>query len=228
MKKEEQVKARALRKRGHSIGDIAKQLNVSRGSVSLWVRDIHLTEIQKAQLTANGFSKSAIEKRRINRMSKRKKAHLEVFQEAQNEVDRLSKKDLWLLGVALYWGEGSKTYKGVVSISNSDPAVIKIMMRFYREILNVSEERIRCHVHTFSHLNSKVAEQYWSGITGVPLKQFYKTYSKPSKAGKGKKDTLPYGTVAVDVCDTKLLLRMMGWIEGLKPKDMCSIPPHLV
>lgn len=228
MKKEEQLKARALRKKGYSIGDIARRLRVSRGSVSLWVRDIKLTSSQRAQLTANGFSKNAIEKRRINRISKRKKAHLAVFQDAQHEVDRLSKKDLWLLGVALYWGEGSKTYKGVVSISNSDPAVIKIMMRFYREILNVSEERFRCHVHTFSHLNANVTEKYWSSITNVPVKQFYKTYSKPSKAGKGKRDTLPYGTVAVDVCDTKLLLKMMGWIEGLKPKEMCSMPAHLI
>lgn len=228
MKKVEREEARSLRKRGDSINDIALKLNVAKGSVSLWVRDISLTKEQMAKNTARGFSKVAIEKRRIARISKTKKRHLEVFLTAQKEVTALSQQELWLLGVALYWGEGTKTFKGNVSIANSDPAIIKIMMRFFREILKVSEHRFRCHVHTFEHKNSKLAEAYWSDITGVPLNQFYKTYSKPSVAGKQKRQTLPYGTVGIYICDTMLQLKMLGWIEGLKPSDMCRIPEHLL
>ena len=60
------------------------------------------------------------------------------------------------------------------------------------------------------------AEKYWSEITNIPISQFYKTYSKPSVASKGKKDSLPFGTFDIYVCDTKLFLTIMGWIEGIK------------
>ena len=54
MKKEEQKEARRLRKKyGFSLGKISKILNVSKGSVSLWVKDIKLTKTQKNVLKQN-------------------------------------------------------------------------------------------------------------------------------------------------------------------------------
>lgn len=115
----------------------------------------------------------------------------------------------------MYWGEGGKTNKGMARISNSDPDVIKFMMNFFREIFNVPHAKFRGHVHTFSHLNAEKAERYWSTVSGIPRKQFYKTYSKPSIASKGKRDKLPYGTFQIYVCDTIIFLTIKGWIERL-------------
>jgi len=53
MKKELKKRARKLRKEGESVGKISKILQVSKGSVSLWVRDIELTEEQKEKLKDN-------------------------------------------------------------------------------------------------------------------------------------------------------------------------------
>ena len=36
---------------------------------------------------------------------------------------------LKLIGIILYLGEGGKTSRGMVSLANSDPAVIKIMIQ---------------------------------------------------------------------------------------------------
>ncbi len=216
MKRAERDKALVLRSQGKSLNEIVKILNVSKASVSLWVRNVALTEAQRQQLTARGYSVDAIEKRRINRMSKTKERHDSIKKLAGRDIENISERDLWLIGIALYWGEGSKTSKGTLGIANSDPFVIEIMMRFFREIMQVPEEKFRCHVHTFSHLNARLAEKYWSNIAHVPLSRFYKTYSKPSIASKGKKDSLPFGTVQVYVSDTRLQLTMIGWIDRLK------------
>jgi hypothetical protein len=90
------------------------------------------------------------------------------------------------------------------------------MMRFFKEVCKVPDEKFRGHVHTFSHLNAETAEKYWSEISGIPINQFYKTYSKPSIASLHKKDNLPYGTFQIYVCKTEIFLRIMGWIAGLK------------
>ncbi len=52
-KKDEKREARELRKEGASIKKIASKLNVARSSVSIWVRDIILTDIQKEILKNN-------------------------------------------------------------------------------------------------------------------------------------------------------------------------------
>lgn len=215
MKRKERDAAISLRHAGKSLNEITRELHVSKASVSMWVRDIVLTASQRKELTARGFSVDAVERRRINRIQNTQEKHTLIRERAKSDIKTLSQRDLLLVGSALYWGEGGKTNKGMARLANSDPLVIKIMMRFFKEVCNVSDSKFRGHVHTFSHLNAKKAEAYWSSVSGIPRIQFYKTYSKPSIASKNKKDSLPYGTFQIYVCDTKIFLTIMGWIEKL-------------
>ena len=101
-------------------------------------------------------------------------------------------------------------------ISNSDPLIIKIMMRFFREICEVQENKFRGHIHTFEHADINKTERYWSKISGIPKNQFFKTYTKPSSASLQKRNTLPFGTFDICICDTRLFLTIKGWIEKIK------------
>lgn len=215
MKKEEQERAKSLRRSGMSLNEIVRKIGVSKASVSLWVRDIELTEKQKKKLSTHGRSVESIERRRKNRINNTFLRHRAIIDTAKGEILALSKRDLLLVGAALYWGEGGKTKTGMARISNSDPDVIQFMMNFFLNVFNVPPEKFRGHVHTFSHLNANKAEEYWSQISGIPRQQFYKTYSKPSIASKGKRDKLPYGTFQIYVCDTTIFLTIKGWIEKL-------------
>lgn len=216
MKRTERDKAITLRKKGMSLSDISKTLNASKGSVSVWVRNVELTARQRDALNIKGFSIDAIEKRRKARIAGTLHRHRAVMNTAKLSIKELSRQELMLVGSALYWGEGAKNIRNGACVSNSDPDVIRIMMRFFKEILGVPAGKFRGHVHTFSHLNAQAAEKYWSKVSGIPLKQFYKTYSKPSVASLGKKDSLPYGTFQLSVCDTQVFLTIAGWIERLK------------
>jgi transposase-like protein len=216
MKTVEKKKAILLRKQGVSIQDIAKKLCVAKSSVSVWVREIQLTEKQLNTLSTNGFSKDIIEKRRLKRLSNEQDKRDSIMLLAGKAITKISKHELRLVGLCLYWGEGGKTNHGVARISNSDPAVIKVMMRFFREICLVDEKKFRGHIHTYSHLNAKVAEKYWSEVSGIPQTQLYKTYIKKSISSLGKKDKLPFGTFDIYVCNTKLFLEILGQLEKLK------------
>ncbi len=216
MKKQEQKKAIELRKKGLSIKVIAKKLVVAKSSVSVWVRDVTLTKEQLEQLEADKNSFEVVERRRESRLRNEKEKRQIIMDGAAKEIKTISRKDLQMIGLCLYLGEGAKTQRGAVKLANSDPAVIKIMMKYFREVCSVPEKKFRCHVHTYSHLSVEKAEDYWSKVTGIPRNQFFKTYSKPSIASKGKKDSTPYGTVDLTVCDTKLFLSIMGQIEKIK------------
>jgi len=216
MKVIEKEKARVLRKKGYSINQIVREAGFSKASVSLWVRDIVLTKEQKKNLSERGRSVESIEKRRINRLFNENKKRQVIIDEAKKDFTNISLEQLKLIGIILYLGEGGKTSRGMVRLANSDPMVIKIMMRFFREICKVPDSKFRASIHTFTHANLSKTEKYWSKISGIPCSQFFKTYIKPSSASLQKRNALPFGTFDLSVNDTKLLLTILGWMEKIK------------
>lgn len=216
MKIIEKERARILRKQGKSINQIIKETGFSKASVSLWVRDIMLTQAQKKKISERGRSVGSIEKRRVNRLFNEQRKRQIITNEAKKDFTNISPEQLKLIGIILYLGEGGKTRRGMVRLANSDPAVIKIMMRFFREICKVPDNKFRASIHTFAHANIEKTEESWSKISGIPRDQFFKTYIKPSSASLQKKNTLPFGTFDIYVCNTKLFLTIMGWIEKIK------------
>jgi transposase len=215
MKVEEKIKARKLRCQGYSIKEIAAKLNVAKSSVSIWVRDIKLTYTQKRRLSKKGQSVEVVEQRRATRLARETARRQIIIDKAQKEIKKVSKQELFIMGVGLYWAEGSKTNRSTVEFYNSDPRLIKIMKRFFVEVCGVPEYKFRGHIYLHPHLDSTRAEKYWSGISGIPRSQFFKTTQQQNRASKNKKDSLPYGTFSLGVYDTKLFLRINGWMEGV-------------
>jgi len=180
------------------------------------VRDIVLTEAQKKNISEHGRSVESIERRRIVRLFNEQAKRQVIFDKAKEDYNSISLEELKLIGIVLYLGEGGKTERGTARLSNADPAVIKIMMRFFREVCGVQEGKFRGNVHTFAHADVEKTEKYWSKVTGIPRNQFQKTYIKASSASLKKRYTLPYGTFSINVSDTQLFLIIMGWIEKIK------------
>ena len=216
MKLVEKERARNLRTKGYSINQIVKEAGLTKASVSVWVRDIVLTKEQKKGLSERGRSVESVEKRRINRLFNENKKRQLVIDLAKKDFTNISFDQLKLIGIILYLGEGAKTRRGIVAVANSDPSVIKIMVRFLKEVCCVPENKLRGHIHTFLHADIDKTEKYWSKVTGIPRSQFYKTYAKPSSASLQKRKTLPFGTFDLSVNNTTLFLTIMGWIEKIK------------
>ena len=158
MKITEKEKARKLRKQGKSINQIVAEAGLSKASVSEWVRDIVLTKSQKDKISKRGRSIESIEKRRISRLKNEQNKRQIIINKAKKDIIKISLKELKLIGIMLYWGEGGKTGR-VVRLANSDPEIIKIMMRFFREICNVPENKFNGHIHTFAHANINKTEK---------------------------------------------------------------------
>lgn len=207
-------KAIALRRSGESIKTIALRLSAAQSSVSTWVRDVKLTEAQKTKLMSNTHSRETIEKRRQSRLINEAAKRTAIINDSKNKIDSLSKRELWLIGTALYWAEGGKT-QSTVRFSNGDPKMIQLMMKFFTEVCHVDRGRLKCHIHIHESLNTKRAERYWQKITGLPARQFYKTYNKPNRSSKGTRNSLPYGVCDIYSPDYKLFYKIKGWADGI-------------
>lgn len=216
--------ARKLRRKGKSYSEILKHVSVSKSSLSLWLRDIPLTKQQQKELT--GRSKSRYLGSKKNQQKRIELTKI-IFSEAKDEAKKLINNKLFLSGSMLYWAEGTKRGGEIVNFSNSDPNMIQLMMKWFRDICLVPEEkfRIQVHIHTL-HKKSNI-KKYWSKLTGIPLKQFHKLIIKNTSLGH-RKNKLYNGTCCIRVCDVKLFRKIMGWKAGVLEvygfKDNYKIP----
>ncbi len=224
MRHREQKKAKELRHKGWSVRAIAKQLQCPKSSVSKWVRGISLTSEQIEALKSNQDKARA---KAANHPNSPKC----VWAKIRNEISDSACKEISLkyplsvlkvIGAALYWAEGYKISVNMVNFSNSDPHMIKLMMRFFREVCGVREQKFRGIVHIHPHLDENKAAKFWSGISGIPIKQFHKTQYGISRASKHKRDTLPLGTFRIVICDTRLQSKIKGWIKGIERMVDCG------
>lgn len=214
MKKLEKDRAIALRLQGYSLNQIVSELGVSKSSVSIWVRKVELSESQIKHLKEKGHYREVVELRRISRLKNEETRRAATIRSAQKTVPKISKQQLWLIGTMLYWAEGGKTQR-MVRFSNGDPEMIRIMMAYFKMVCAVPDNKFKGYIHIHPHLDHKRAEKYWSGISGIPLNQFYKTYKKPNKSSQSKKDSLPYGTLDIYILSAELFYKITGWAQGI-------------
>ena len=107
----------------------------------------------------------------------------------------MSSKILEVVGLVLWWAEGSKSRKDKrwknawtypVEITNTDPRVIQIFLRLLREEIKVDEERIKLQIQIHKGDKQKQLEDYWCVVSGIPRKRLQRTIVRPvgNKIGK--------------------------------------------
>lgn len=212
--------AKKMRLAGMSYNEINRELGLSKSTLSLWFRNLRLSQRAMRRLSSRvreGSLRGLINKNK-QQTQRAEERRVKINTLARREVRKLTKRDLFIAGIALYLGEGTKRGENhQVGFANSDPAVIKIMMRFLREICHVPEKKFRIAVHAYHGTDITRVEKFWSECTGIPRQQFHKTYLGVSRASKGKRGIhrLPFGTVHIRLADTALFHRIIGWIQGL-------------
>jgi len=217
MKFEEKIEAIYMRRLGKSYGEIRKKIKVSKSTLSAWLKDIQLSPKQEKRIYVELKQKNAY---RLAKANQQKKIEIteQIVTGAKKEVKSLFKNPLFLSGLMLYWAEGDKAEKWeTVKFSNSDSIMIKLIMRWFREICMVSEEKFRVCVHMHTLHCREDIEKYWSKITGIPISQFYKSQIKPTSLGQ-RKNKLYDGTCAVSVSNKNLFRKIKGWKLGFIEK----------
>lgn len=220
--KETTLKKRAIyyRKKGYSYSIISKKLKLSKSTLSDWLKEIPFKPNKETMNRIDLARLKSIQTRHDKKIADIKNAK-EI---AKKELGKITKRDLWLLGIGLYWGEGDKSSSEGVKIMNSDPLMIKMMIKWFKEICKLNYNNFRAAVHIYPDNDIKEAIEYWSKITKIPKSQFGKTQIDIRKnKSKKKKNKLPYGTIKITIKSNRkkefgvfLNRRIIGWIEALK------------
>ncbi|MBU2082388.1 hypothetical protein KKH14_03140 [Patescibacteria group bacterium] len=213
---EYKIQAIKLRKKGLSYSEILKNIPVAKSTLALWLHSVGLSKKQKQRLTDKKLASA------LRGAARKKEIRIQktqvIFQKAAKDIKNISQRELLLIGMALYWAEGSKQKDNNISarvrFSNSDPKMIKLFLLWLNKVCGIELSDVRCDLYIHEKANSINAKSFWEKEINVPVESIY---YKKSKFTKRKNIGDNYvGLVSINVKRSADLNRKIsGWIESV-------------
>lgn len=205
-----------LRKQGYSYNLIKSKIGVSKSTLSNWLVEIPFQPNQEVIARIKDASMKLMRKKQKDKFDTWDRIKVEAIK----EVGQISQRDLFMLGLGLYLGEGSKGF-GSVRVINADPKIIKLAILWFRLVCMVPPENFILAIHLYPDNDIRETLEFWSHETDIPLKQFAKVIiDKRTNKSKMKKRKLPYGTAHLGVkangnprYGVQLFRRILAWID---------------
>jgi hypothetical protein len=207
----EQEEARALRAQGKTLAEIAAELQVSKSSASLWVRDVSFTPSKRRTGP----------RRRRQPLRDRKLREIEALnREGIERVDELNEREFLLLGATLYAGERFKS-DGEVGMANTDPTILAFFCAWLRHFFAIDESRLRVRVYLHKQLDLEAAEAFWSALLRIPRSQFTRAY-RTDRGAHVRESKHPLGCPRVYYASTTIHRTIMGIVRALLSSNSYS------
>lgn len=205
-----------LRKQGKNYNEISSKLNLSKSTISNWFAKKPWSEKIKSDLNSLRIkaAKKNLSKANITRLNNLLLKRKEYINEARIEFNKLVKNPLFLIGLGIYWGEGDKTDNGRVAVINTDPELLKIVVKFYRQCLNISENSLRIGLFIYEDIDQNKATKFWSKKLKISQSHFIKIQILKSRS-KLTKNKSKYGICSLYFSNTKLNVKIHEWINLL-------------
>jgi transposase len=210
----ERARARELRREGRTYPEIARELGVSKGSVSLWTRDLPHPE-----RTPEGLDARRAGHRRYYevRREREDQARSHFVQSVTDGVGPLSERELIIAGAVAYWGEGTKRKPWrrteYINFINSDVDMIRLFLAFLR-LMGVSDDRLRFRVSIHESADEEQARIFWGQVTGVSADSFQRSTLKRHVVPTRRKNVgvAYHGCLVIRVLGSATLYRQ---VEGI-------------
>jgi|SRR3989344_4313897 len=221
---QKRILAIKLRKKGKSIKDIARLLKISKSSASIWCRDVVLTPTQIENLHSQfiiGGYKGRLKGARLQK--EKREFKIKNYQKLGIvTIKLLRSRDLLLLGLGLYFGEGNKS-GNQFQFTNSNPNIIKLIILWLEKIFDIKKRDLILNIiiNQLHRHREKELKKYWVKITTTNIFQFNKTIFIKSKNKKIYQNFNNYfGTLTIRVRKSSdLQYRILGLCYGVLDKS---------
>lgn len=181
-----------LRAKGMTYREIQDHLGIEvpKGTMSNWCANVTLSPKSKKRIEE--ISKDNLKRGRSRAQEVLNETRIAREQKfiIQNEpLFNLYRKDYMVQKIVLavlHLTEGHK-HKASVAFGNSDEDIVSMFMNLMRSVYDIDETKFRITVQCRADQDPERLKNYWSRVTGVSPKQFYKpqidsrTIGKPTK-----------------------------------------------
>ena len=194
-----------LRKKGFSYTEIQGAVKIPKSTLSTWLKNIKLSESEEQRLEQKRLE--ARKRGTKTRTAKTSEIIAKIKSDSAKAIGKISKRELWLMGIVMYWKNKSDLKKGV-SFSSSDPDQIELFLKWLKEIGGIKDQEVLFDIFIGKDQKSSINEtvKHWSKVTRFPADWFSRVYYYKSKSN----------FLRVRVKASSMLARQIaGWVEGI-------------
>ncbi|MFH1281677.1 MAG: hypothetical protein ABIH91_03060 [Candidatus Omnitrophota bacterium] len=166
-------RARNLRNKGWSLGEISLKMRVPKNTLTGWSKDIKLSNEQKKRIKQKILDSGKIgrplavaaNRRKIQQWKESIQNSVKHFENISLENPKLGK----LICGLLYLCEGAKYPSSrYLYLGNSDPKIISFFINALRRYYKIDENKLRFSIGYRWDQNFRKLKNYWSKITKIP------------------------------------------------------------
>lgn len=214
------AKAVNLRVNGLTYDEIAEKLKLSKGTLSLWLKDIPFPEKSTTRAKKLYFLTHVQKKGAEANRLKKELMWLLLMDEAKEEVKKIKTNDDQLLMSILsilYWAEGTKYDRSGLVFTNTDPKLSWLFLDLLRRTCEIDESRLRIRLHLHYYHRRAEAIEYWSNLLKIPVEQFRGTYvKKRSRTKRYRKNFM--GICFIKYGDTRTRRKILSYAYALQER----------
>jgi lambda repressor-like predicted transcriptional regulator len=209
-----------LRKAGYSYTHISRVTGLSKSTLSDWLSAVpYCPNEETIQSIGMAIARANAKKTEMKRL-----AIVNIHKEAAAQIGVISKRDLFMFGLGLYMGEGSKT-ADITRIVNADPNVLRIAIAWFYG-LGIRKDQFLLTLHLYPDSNVEESLLFWSRATTIPSNQFGAVQiDRRTNKKHVRRGILPHGTAHLTVrglgrkeFGVALARRIKGWSDGVTSK----------
>ena len=170
----------------------------------------------KLNLSTNTIM-TILEKNGINRRSHSDAAYLKSNPTGDpfSIVENLTPEEdhLKAMALGLFITEGHLKNKNSIKFSNSNPAIVKIFVKFLKVVCGVPQDKIKASLIAYPDISVRKAKDFWNTFLDIPKKQFTKTTILKGRHNTSSKKHCENGTITIYVHNSKLLHIIKDWLK---------------
>jgi len=204
-----------LREQGKTYSEIKKIFNISQSTLSNWFtnqkwsKDIKKSNTIKNIKNGTDHLLKMNEKRRIINNER----YEETEKEAIKEFEIYKNNPLFMAGLMLYAGEGDKTNKYNIKLTNSEFYLHVIFIAFLEKFLNIKRDKIKIWLLLYPDHDIEKSIKIWSEKLIINKSNFHKSQVI---IGKEKTKKLQYGVGNSIISSVILKKKLLKWLELCK------------
>jgi len=200
-----------LRERGFTLSEIAKVCDVSKSTISKWLKgNVVSIDVTKQNKRRAGQA-NAVRLRLVNktRHTQRLAQYREVERSAATEYKHYRSNPLFIAGLMLYAGHGELSGTRSIRLSGTLIETHVIFKRFIQEYLGVAPSTLRVQLVLYPAHSEATCMKRWSKALKLPYTQFHRTQI----IGSNQTKPLHYGVGNTIIGSTSHKRKLIAWIK---------------
>jgi hypothetical protein len=192
-----------------TINQLAERLALSRSTIYYWVRDLPI----EGSGPGGGWPDIAGRKGNIAMQRKYRRLRQAAYREGQESFEQLAVETTFRDFVCLYIAEGYKRDRNCVALGNSDPAVMRAAVSWFRRL---SEHPPRVAIQYHADQDVDQLRSFWGTTLDVDAGAIKLQRKSNSNQLAGRNWRSRYGVLTVRVHDTLFRARLRAWMDRLR------------